>query len=130
MPLNSDNKPARFCWVDLAAANPRGAADFYRAMFGWQTERKRANGGEFLHFMAEGEPVASLYQLDSRQIAGGVASHWTPYIGVSDIDESASNAARLGGRVVVKPFSVDGIARISLIADSGGALVGLWGLAQ
>ncbi|HKJ51137.1 MAG TPA: VOC family protein [Gammaproteobacteria bacterium] len=126
MPAESDHQPGRFCWVDLAAADARGAADFYRGLFGWQTRRQRANGGEFLHFMAGGEPVASLYQLGSRQIAAGVPSHWTPYIAVSDIDESASNVETLGGRVVVKPFSVDGIARIGLVTDSAGALVGLW----
>jgi uncharacterized protein len=130
MPLNSNNKPARFCWVDLAAADPRGAADFYRGMFGWQTRRKPANGGAFHYFMADGEAVASLYQLDSQQIAGAVPSHWTPYIAVANVDESAANAAALGGRVVVKPFNVDGIARVSLITDSGGALVGLWELAR
>ena len=130
MPLNSNNKPARFCWVDLAAANPGEATAFYRDMFGWQTQRKPANGGEFHHFMADGEPVASLYQLDPQQIAGGVPSHWTPYIAVANVDDSAANAAALGGRVVVKPFNVDGIARVSLITDSGGALVGLWELAR
>jgi len=130
MPLDSDSKPAGFRWVDLAAADARGAADFYRGLCGWQTQRKRANGGEFFHFIADGEPVASLYQLDSRQVEGGVPSHWTPYLAVCDVDAAASTAVTLGGRVVVKPFRVDGMTRVSLVTDSGGALVGLWELAR
>jgi predicted enzyme related to lactoylglutathione lyase len=130
MPAESDHKPRHFCWVDLAAADARGAADFYRGLCGWRTQRQRANGGEFLHFIADGDPVASLYQLDSRQIAAGVPSHWTPYIAVSDIEQSASRAEALGGRVIVKPFGVGDAARIALITDSAGALAGLWETAK
>jgi len=126
MAIISEYKPARFCWVDLAAVDSRGAADFYRGLFGWQTETQHANGGEFKRFTAEGETVASLYQLDARQIAAGVPSHWTPYISVADIDESATRARTLGGQVVIKPFQVDGMARVSLVTDPDGALIGLW----
>lgn len=125
-----ESQPARFCWVDLAATDSRAAADFYRGLFGWHTETQCVNGGEIRRFTIDGETVASLYQLDKRQIAAGVPSHWTPYISVADIDESVSLAATLGGRVVVKPFRVDGIARVSLITDSNGALTGLWELAK
>ena len=124
----SDNEPARFRWLDLAAVDARWAADFYAGMFGWHTGRQRANGGEFFHFSAGGENIASLYQLGAQQIAGGVPSHWTPYIGVTDLDAAGTKAAALGGRVVVRPFSVDGMARVSLVTDSVGALIGLWEL--
>jgi predicted enzyme related to lactoylglutathione lyase len=126
----ADNEPARFRWLDLAAVDARRAADFYAGLFGWQTGRQRANGGEFLHFSADGEDIASLYQLGAQQIAGGVPSHWTPYIGVADLDAAVSKAAALGGSVVVRPFRVDGMARVSLVTDSVGALIGLWELAQ
>jgi predicted enzyme related to lactoylglutathione lyase len=32
----------------------------------------------------------------------------------------------LGGTVIVDPFLVSGIARIALVLDSVGALIGLW----
>lgn len=125
-----DNKPARFCWLDLAAVDAGAAAGFYEGMFGWQTRRRQANGGEIFTFMDQGESIASLYQLRSREVESGVPSHWTPYIGIADIDEAASNAEMLGGQVVVKPFAVDGIARVSLVADSVGGLFGLWELSR
>ncbi|MGD8350920.1 MAG: VOC family protein [Gammaproteobacteria bacterium] len=125
-----DPQPARFRWLDLAAVDARKAADFYLGMFGWDTQREAANGGEFLRFAHAGEVLASLYQLGPRQIAGGVPSHWTPYIGVNDVGAMAARAAKLGGQVVVKPFDVDGMARVSLVTDSTGALLGLWELSQ
>ena len=126
MAIHSEHKPARFCWVDLAKVDSRGSADFYHGLFGWQTEAQRANGGEFKRFIAGGETVASLYQLDARQIAAGVPSHWTPYIAVPEIDEAVARTQTLGGRVVIKPFRVDGLAKVSLITDPYDALIGLW----
>lgn len=123
-----DDKPSRFCWVDLATVDAEEAGQFYRRMFGWQTKRQPANGGEFLLFTSEGKSIASLYQLDSRQVVGGVPSHWTPYVGVSNIDEVVTKTTAFGGDVIVEPFEVDGTARVSLIADPVGALVGLWEL--
>lgn len=126
MANNFDRQPAGFCWLDLAAANAGKAEKFYADMFGWKTQRKQANGGEYVHFVRGGESFASLYQLDSRQISAGVPSHWTPYVAVADVHEMGSRARDLGGQVVVNPFDVDGLARVSLIADSAGALIGLW----
>jgi predicted enzyme related to lactoylglutathione lyase len=42
------------------------------------------------------------------------------------VKDAASRAALLGGTVVVDPFVVSGVARIALILDSVGAVVGLW----
>jgi predicted enzyme related to lactoylglutathione lyase len=126
MEIDFDKGPARFCWLDLATVNTRKAQEFYADLFGWGTERKRANGGEYLRFLHGGESFASLYQLKPGQIAAGVPSHWTPYVCVSDICKSGSKAEALGGQVVVNPFEVDGLARLSLIADATGALIGLW----
>lgn len=129
-PVIPDNSPARFCWFDLAAVDAHRAADFYAGMFGWQTQRHAANGGEFFRFAHNGEVIATLYQLQSRQVEAGVPSHWTPYVGVTDIDAMAAKAAALGGSLVVKPFRVDDVARVSLVTDSAGALIGLWELPQ
>jgi hypothetical protein len=128
MQYAADHEPARFRWLDLAAIDARRAADFYAGMFGWQSGRQRNNGGEFMHFSAGGESIASLYQLGAQQIAGGVPSHWTPYVGVADLDAAGAKAEALGGQVVVRPFGVDGMARVSLVSDSVGALIGLWEL--
>jgi len=128
--ITQGGKPAGFHWLDLAAADPGAAAEFYAGLCGWETRRQQANGGEYFQFTAGGKPFASLYRLDSRQLAAGVPAHWTPYIGVADIDAATAKAAALGGRVLVRPFRVDDAARISLVADRAGALLGLWELGE
>jgi predicted enzyme related to lactoylglutathione lyase len=119
-------EPARFCWVDLAAIDAERAKSFYGALFGWRAQAQHAGDGHFTRFVLDGRDVASLYQLNRHYLAGGVPSHWTPYVAVTSAEETASNAVSLGAKILVNPFDVAGIARVCLIQDPIGALVGLW----
>lgn len=115
-----------FCWVDLAATDAAAARRFYAEVFGWSAQDQAANGGIFTRLRAGGADVGSLYQLDAAQRAAGAPSHWTPYVAVDAIDAAARRVEAAGGRVVVAPFEVDGVARIALVQDAVGALLGLW----
>lgn len=119
-------RPGRFCWLDLAASDAVQARDFYARAFGWTFEDRHANGGHYTHCLAGDDRVGSLYQLKRVQLEHGVPSHWTPYLHTEDVDASARRIVPLGGRVLVAPFDVQGSARIALIQDAVGALVGLW----
>lgn len=116
----------RFCWVDLATSDEGAAKSFYGRLFGWTVRDRSAGAGRFSTFTQDHAAVASLYQLTRAQIEHGVPSHWTPYVSVADIDAAAARVPGLGGQVVVAPFDVTGMARVSLIADPAGALIGLW----
>ena len=117
---------ARFCWMDLAASDASAASSFYSALFGWRAGEHAANGGRLMRFSAGEDPVASLYQLSRRHLSDGVPSHWTPYVAVADAAASASRAEALGARVIVKAFELPGMARVCLLEDPVGAVVGLW----
>ncbi|MGB8082723.1 MAG: hypothetical protein WCF83_19940 [Pseudolabrys sp.] len=56
----------------------------------------------------------------------GIPSHWTPYVRVDDVENAVQRAIALGGSIIADPFVVSGIARIALLEDSVGALIGLW----
>jgi len=116
----------RFCWLDLAATDAGSAKAFYGGLFGWEPREQRANNGSFIRMRLSDQDVGSIYQLRKAQIDHGMPSHWTPYIRVDDLDDSAQRVTLFGGKVIVRPFTVTGIARIALIVDSVGACVGLW----
>jgi predicted enzyme related to lactoylglutathione lyase len=118
--------PGRFCWLDLAASDADRAAHFYGRLFGWTAREQPANGGHFTRLQASGQDVGSLYQLRRELLGRGLRSHWTPYVRVLDVGDTAHRATEIGGTVVVPPFEVSGIARIALIADAVGAQIGLW----
>ena len=115
-----------FCWHDLAAADPAAALRFYEAVFAWTATVQRANGGSFTRLQSDGRDVASMYPLSRAHLERGVPSHWTAYVRVSGIDAMVCRVREGGGAVIVPPFLVDGTARIALIEDSVGALLGLW----
>lgn len=124
-------EPIPFGWHDLACDDVARAADFYAATFGWQCRAARANGGVYHRLSTGGRDVASLYRISAPANANRLRPHWTSYICVSSVDESAATAVRVGGTVLVRPFNIVDdskapVARIALIADPQGATFGLW----
>lgn len=126
MPSLYPPRPGAFCWLDLAARDAGRARSFYAQAFGWTFRDQSALGGHFTRAQLGGHDVASLYQLKQAQIEHGVPSHWTPYVGVAQVEAAVQRVGACGGRVIVAPFDVPGVARIALIEDAVGALVGLW----
>jgi len=106
----------QFCWMDLAATNVESAKLFYGELFGWTSREQAANGGSFIRLQSSSHDIGSVYQLRKELLDKGIASHWTPYILVKSVKDAVSR----------DPFVVSGVARIALILDSVGAVVGLW----
>jgi predicted enzyme related to lactoylglutathione lyase len=119
-------EPGRFCWLDLAARDAARAKQFYAQAFGWTFRDQAANGGHFTRLRCGEHDTGTLYQLGRAQIERGVPSHWTPYVAVADLDDAVRGVTAHGGTVIVPPVVVEGAARIALIEDAVGALVGLW----
>jgi predicted enzyme related to lactoylglutathione lyase len=117
---------SRFRWVDLATVDEAAAKSFYSQMFGWTARDRHVGEGRFTTFAQGGASFASLYQLSRRHMDAGMPSHWTPYVSVRDVAAAAAKACSLGGQVIVPPHDSAGLARVSLICDPAGALIGLW----
>lgn len=115
-----------FCWVDLAACDADRATAFYGDLFDWTPRDERVGPGHVTRLLSNGTAVGSLYQLNREQIRRGVPSHWTPYVAVASLEATSRRVASLGGRVIVQSFEVPGVARVGLVMDPIGALIGLW----
>jgi uncharacterized protein len=126
MSFPDSHRPGTFCWVDLAASDAGLAQRFYAQTFGWRFQTQSVLGGHYTRCRLGDADVGSMYQLKHAQRAHGVPSHWTPYIAVADVDAAVQRVIACGGRSIVAPFDVPGAARIALIEDAVGALVGLW----
>jgi uncharacterized protein len=118
--------PGGFIWHDLAAADTAAALDFYRAVFGWTAITEHANGGQFIRLQSDGHDVGSMYALSHTARMHGVPSHWTSYVRVESIDAATRRVEEAGGVALVRPFEVNGVARIALVADTLGSIMGLW----
>ncbi|TFH87574.1 VOC family protein [Billgrantia azerbaijanica] len=127
--MTIESVPARcghVCWIDLAARDAERAADFYRDLFDWRVDHERLGGGTLRRLSRDGVDVGSLYQLGARPLMAGAPSHWTPYVAVADLAAACQRAGELGGRVLVRAFEVPGVARVGLVLDPVGAMIGLW----
>jgi uncharacterized protein len=125
MSVRMSYPPGTPCWIETLQPQPRAAADFYAAVFGWEISGPGpmpSPGGEYF--------VAQLGELDVVGIAtlpqGGVPPSWSTFIRVNDCSESAARVARAGGRVLAEPFDVLPAGCMAVVADPRGAVFALW----
>jgi predicted enzyme related to lactoylglutathione lyase len=110
------HKPHAFSWAELCTPDPATAIPFYRTLFGWNTvditmELPSGPVG-YTVFLAGGEEAAGLMP--------ATEAHWLAYVETEDADLDATRAAELGGVVVVEPFDVPRIGRITVLAGRSG----------
>ncbi|MEP7272180.1 MAG: VOC family protein [Acidobacteriota bacterium] len=123
----SAHPPGNFCWIELATTDTGAAKDFYTGLFGWQADDMPIpDGTVYTILRVDGKDVGALYPLGAEQKAQGVPPNWLPYVAVPSADEAAGQAAGLGGKIVMPPFDVFDIGRMSIIQDPTGATFALW----
>jgi predicted enzyme related to lactoylglutathione lyase len=113
------------CWIDTSQPDPKAAADFYGALFGWELEDVMPPDAPGEYFMARirGLDVAAVGSIPEG--APQMAT-WNTYVWVDSADDTAGKVKEAGGSVVMEPFDVMGAGRMSFVADPSGAFVGLW----
>jgi predicted enzyme related to lactoylglutathione lyase len=111
------NEIGTWTWNELVTADLEAARRFYGELFGWMAEELPA-------------PMPRLSLGLGRLLIGGAhaptpgedpAPRWTVAFRVADADQTAAEAERLGGKVVMPPMDVP-VGRFVLIADPGGAV--------
>jgi predicted enzyme related to lactoylglutathione lyase len=124
----------------LRTRDPERAAEFYGAVFGWQTltliggalmwtlpgygdHLEEATPGLREQMAGMGAPAGFadvVAALDPIGDEPHVDAHWSVTFGVDDADAAAARAAELGGRVLAPPFDAPWV-RMTVIADPAGA---------
>jgi hypothetical protein len=87
-------------WFELLTRDYAAALDFYRNVYGWQTETV-SDTPEFRYtqVMGEGEGVSGVMDA-SGFLPEGVPSHWKVYFGTDDTDVTLANIVKLGGTIL------------------------------
>jgi predicted enzyme related to lactoylglutathione lyase len=110
------HKPHTFSWAELCTPDPATAIPFYRALFGWDTV-------DITMELPSG-PIGYTVFLAGQDEAAGLMPatepRWLAYVESLDADLDAKRAAELGGTVVVEPFDVPRIGRITVLAGRSG----------
>jgi predicted enzyme related to lactoylglutathione lyase len=116
----------RFLWYDLMTTDPQGARDFYTTIAGWGLQRFGDMEPPYMMFARGGVPFGGCMQLPDEAVKMGAPSHWLPYIGTPDVDETFAKAVKLGARTYVAPQDIPTVGKFAVLADPQGATIALF----
>ncbi|MER6250276.1 VOC family protein [Streptomyces sp. NPDC001584] len=113
------------CWTELYTGDVAGAAEFYRAVFGWETGEMPYEGGTYTMARPAGTSdeaaFGGLVPISTDPVEDAERPCWTPYFEVADCDAAAAKAEEAGGKVRLTPESMEGAGRFAKLADPFGA---------
>ena len=126
-----DSHPAgTIGWVDLVSTDLDAATAFYTGLFGWETaELPMPGGGAYRFFRLGGRDAAAGGSMPPDMAAQGIPSHWNVWV-AGNADQTADKATAAGGQVLMAPTTMGPSGRMALLADPGGAAVGVWEAGQ
>jgi hypothetical protein len=120
----------RFLWYDLMTTDPPAAQAFYTKLLGWGLETWTGGSAPYVMWTRGGAPIGGSMALPEESRQAGTVPHWLAYIGTPDVDATARQAERSGGRVMVQPQDIPQVGRFAVLADPHGALFAVYAPAQ
>jgi len=118
-----------FSWAELATSDAKAAKSFYTSLFGWSFGDTPIGPGPedvYTTLTIGGKSVAALHKLHPGQAAAGVPPNWMTYFTVTDVDATTKKVKAAGGTVLVEPFDVMDLGRMSVVQGPEGAIFSLW----
>jgi uncharacterized protein len=115
--------PGAACWVDLFTSDPDRARAFYDDVFGWTSEDSGPEYGGYFNFSKDGARVAGGMRNDG---SAGTSDTWSVYLRVTDAAAAVDDAAAHGATVIVPAMPVMDLGTMAVVADPGGAAIGMW----
>jgi uncharacterized protein len=109
-------------WIDLSSSDPQRAKDFYPQLFGWSAVETDPEYGGYVNFAKAGELIAGMIQNQQE----GTPDSWTTYLSSPDAKATADAVNAGGGQVLLEPMPVLDLGTMAVVADPGGAVVGVW----
>lgn len=111
-------------WHQLTARDYGKAIDFYRDVFGWQTQVE-SDSDEFRYTTAlfDGEQLLGVMD-GSDMLPDGVPSSWASFFGADDVDKTLAVITEAGG-TIVRGAEDTPYGRLAAAADPTGAAFNL-----
>ncbi len=111
----------RFVWYELMTTDTDAAKKFYPELIGWGTQPWEQDDS-YTMWTNNGAPLGGLMILPEEAKAAGAPPHWLAYVATPDVDGTAKQATKLGGKVLKEPTDIPNIGRFAVIADPQGAV--------
>jgi predicted enzyme related to lactoylglutathione lyase len=95
-------------WFQVVTRDTDRAARFYTGLFGWKAQVFPDRGG-YTVFSHGGEDVAGMMHIVPEM--GPAQPHWSTWITVDDVDQTARRAEALGGKLCVQLHDIPDVGR-------------------
>jgi predicted enzyme related to lactoylglutathione lyase len=117
-------EPGDWIWIQLLSRDARKAAEFYRAVAGYEViENTVSNRASDYVLTSEGYARATVRTIQSTNAQ--MQPTWLPFVRVKNVTESLAQAKQLGGKVLIEPKSQVFDGKVAVIADPTGAAIGI-----
>jgi uncharacterized protein len=113
-------------WIDLTVPDAESLREFYCHVTGWMPSPVAMGGYDdyCMNIPATGKSVAGVCH--ARGENAGLPPAWLIYITVANLDQSAGECERRGGKVRVPPKRMGDYGRYCVIEDPAGAVAALF----
>jgi predicted enzyme related to lactoylglutathione lyase len=112
-----------FCWNELRTQDVARAKKFYADTIGWTYDAMPADWGTYWIAKAGDKMAGGLVEMAGTDCKD-MPEHWLPFLAVDDVDARLKKAVAGGASVIREPFDVEGVGRIAILREPGGAAVG------
>ncbi len=118
-------KVGEICWLDIKTSDIKATKSFYKKLFGWEYHDENWPHKIYTIMQKDGKNLGGLTDLNLTPLPSGTSSHNSIYIAAHSIDDMTKNCEKFNGQVLVEPFDLENLMRMSVIQDSGGAVFSL-----
>jgi predicted enzyme related to lactoylglutathione lyase len=122
MPVVTSYAPGTPSWVDHASQELESFNAFYGALLGWEPEDQGEEMGHYTLMRKGGKTVAG----NMKAMSEYQPKVWVTYVSVENADATVDLAKKAGAMVFAEPMDVSDIGRMAVLADPGGAAIGVW----
>jgi uncharacterized protein len=112
------------CWADLRTPDTKRASDFYSGLFGWEIAADPKDPSGYLHIKNGEQFIGGIPP--AKYLQPGVPPHWLSYFMVDDVDATAAKAKGMGANLFLPPMTMEGVGRMSVMADAQGAVFAIF----
>lgn len=125
MSNGNEPKTGAITWTDLTVTDAERIRDFYSNVAGWKFEPVDMGGySDYNMIGSDGKPVAGICH--ARGGNAGLPPQWLIYITVSDVETSARQCRKNGGKVLVGPKKLGLHGSYCVVQDPAGAVAALF----
>ena len=118
----AQDRRGTFVWYELMTTDSPAAQAFYKDVVGWGTTP--FEGGPIPYTMWQnGEtPVGGVFEIPKEGEHAAPPS-WMAHVAVPDVDATAAQVKKLGGKILMGPQDVPNVGRYVVFADPQGAVI-------